>query len=142
MSERRDTRFRKLHEEGLLLLANVWDAGGARIVERLGAKAIATSSAAVAWSHGHADGDKLPRRLLLATTAAIAQAVQVPLTVDIEGGYSDDPRQVAELVAAVADAGAVGINIEDGRDAPDLLCRKIEAAKQAAQACGIDLFVN
>jgi 2-methylisocitrate lyase-like PEP mutase family enzyme len=64
--------------------------------------------------------------LLAATVANIARAVRVPVTADIEGGYSKDVNAVGNTVAAVIDAGAVGINIEDGDDPPDLLCGKIE----------------
>ncbi|MGH6637212.1 MAG: isocitrate lyase/PEP mutase family protein [Polaromonas sp.] len=142
MSTRLDVNFHRLHADGLLMLANAWDAGSARIVEHLGSKAVATSSAAVAWSHGYPDGDKLPQHLLLATVKSMARLLTVPLTVDIESGYSDDPKQVADLVGAVVDAGAVGINIEDGAAAPDLLCRKIDSAKQAAALRGVDLFIN
>ncbi len=134
--------FRRLHEEGLLVLPNAWDAGSARLIESLGAKALATTSAGVAWSHGYADGDLLPVRLLLATVADIARVVGVPLSVDVEGGYSNDPEAVGETVGAVIEAGAVGINIEDGSFAPDLLCAKIERAKSAAARLGVDLFVN
>ncbi len=134
--------FRRLHHSGLLLLPNAWDAGSARLLESLGAPAIATSSAAVAWSHGYPDGDRLPGALLAATASAIARIVRVPLSVDIESGYSDDPAEVGEAVALVVDAGAVGINLEDGTASPDLLCAKIEAAKRSAARHGVDLFVN
>jgi 2-methylisocitrate lyase-like PEP mutase family enzyme len=134
--------FRRLHHEGLLVLANAWDAGTARLIESLGAKALATSSAAVAWSHGYADGDLLPVRLLVATVADIARVVSVPLSVDMEGGYSSDPAAVGAAVAGVIDAGAVGINVEDGVGDPDLLCAKIERAKRAGVRLGVDLFVN
>ncbi|HZV04651.1 MAG TPA: isocitrate lyase/phosphoenolpyruvate mutase family protein [Gemmataceae bacterium] len=135
--------FRKLHHsEDPLILANVWDAGTARLIARLGARAIATTSAGVAWSHGYPDGDRLPVRLLLATITRIAESISIPLTVDIEGGYSSDLTAVGEAVASVLDAGAVGINIEDGTGTPDLLCAKIERAKQAAARHGVDLFVN
>jgi 2-methylisocitrate lyase-like PEP mutase family enzyme len=130
--------FRQLHAgPDLLILPNCWDAGTARLTAGLGAKAVATSSAAVAWSHGYPDGDKLPLELVLATTRAIARVVDVPLSVDCEGGYSDDPDKVADTVRAVVDAGAVGINLEDGRGAPELLARKIERIKARA-----DVFVN
>ena len=66
----------------------------------------------------------------------------MPLSVDIEGGYADDPSAVARLVSSVIDAGAVGINLEDGAGAPDLLCAKIDAARQSALAAGVDLFIN
>lgn len=134
--------FRQLHHEGLLILANAWDAGSARLIESLGARAIATTSAAVAWSHGYADGDLLPVSLLVASVADIARRIRVPLSVDMEGGYSSDPVAVGEAVARVIDAGAVGINLEDGTGTPDLLCAKVEEAKRAGVRTGVELFVN
>jgi 2-methylisocitrate lyase-like PEP mutase family enzyme len=104
--------FRRLHKEGFLVLANGWDAGSPRLIESLEAKAIATSSAAVAWSHGYADGDLLPVPLLVATVEEIARVVKVPIMVDVESGYSIDPTAVADTVAAVIDTGGVGINID------------------------------
>ena len=95
----RDQIFRRLHQEGVLILANAWDAGSARLIESLGAKAIATTSCGVAWSHGYADGNHLPVPLLVATIAGIARAVAVPLTADVEGGYSSDPAAVGEPFA-------------------------------------------
>jgi 2-methylisocitrate lyase-like PEP mutase family enzyme len=134
--------FRRLHEEGLLVLANAWDAGSARLIESLGATALATTSAGVAWCHGYPDGDFLPVPQLVATVSDITRAARVPLTVDMEGGYSGDPAAVGEAVAAVLGAGAVGINLEDGGGAPDLLCAKIEHAKRAGARLGVDVFVN
>ncbi len=136
------THFHALHADGLLLLANAWDAGSARLAQAAGARAIATSSAAVAWAHGWPDGDQLPVELLLQTTRAVAGATDLPVTIDIEGGYSDEPARVGELVAALLDAGAVGINIEDGSKDPALLCAKIAAARAAANAAGVDLYIN
>lgn len=135
--------FRILHRRpSLLILPNAWDAGSARLIESLGAKAIATTSAGVAWSRGYPDGDALPIEQLLAAAHEIARVIRVPLTIDIEGGYSGDPAVVAQVVAGVIDAGAAGINIEDGAGLPDLLCAKIEAARQAASRTGVDLFIN
>lgn len=134
--------FRQLHERGLLLLPNAWDAGSARLIESLGAKAIATTSAGVAWARGYNDGNRLPVPALIAMVEEIARVVRVPLTIDIEAGYSDEPSSVAETAARVLAAGAVGINIEDGEGPPDLLSAKIEAVKRAAQGSGADLFVN
>lgn len=136
------TRFHAMHAEGLLLLANAWDAGSARLAHAAGARAVATSSAAVAWAHGWPDGDALPVELVLQTTRAVAEAVDLPVTVDIEGGYSDDPMRVGELVSALIGAGAVGINIEDGGADPALLAAKIDAARRAAQAHGVELYIN
>jgi 2-methylisocitrate lyase-like PEP mutase family enzyme len=134
--------FRQLHQDGLLILANAWDAGSARLIESLGGKAIATSSAAVAWSHGYPDGDLLPVPLLVATVAEIARVVSVPISVDVEGGYATDPKAVAATVAAVIDAGGAGINIEDGTNEPSLLCAKIEKSKAAGARQGVEVFVN
>lgn len=138
-----DRTFRELHAPGRLLrLPNAWDAGSARLIEASGAAAIATTSAGLAWARGYRDGDVLPRSVLTAAVAEIARVISVPLSADLEGGYSSDPRAVGETIAAVIDAGAVGVNLEDGGDPPDLLCAKIEAAKRAASRAGVDLFVN
>jgi len=135
--------FRELHAPGrLLILPNAWDAGSARVIEDCGAAAIATTSSGVAWARGYPDGNALPTRVLVAAVAEIARVIRVPLTADVEAGYSDDPRAVAETVAAVIGAGAVGINLEDGAGTPDLLCAKIEAVRTAATRAGVDLFVN
>lgn len=134
--------FHDLHRQGLLILANAWDAGSARLIESLGAKAIATTSCGVAWSHGYPDGDFLPMDRVVWTVATIARVISVPLTADVEGGYSDDPAAVGVNVARVIDAGAAGINIEDGSAPVDLTCRKLEAARAAADKAGVDLFIN
>src|SRR5262245_6763284 len=146
------TTFRDLHGPGqLLLLANAWDAGSARVIEARGARAIATTSAGLAWSRGHPDGDRLPAAVLAAALREIARVISVPLSVDVEGGYSSDPLAVGEpgrgvleagAVRIHLEAGAVGINLEDGSAPPELLCRKIEAARTAAAKAGVDLFVN
>lgn len=135
--------FRKLHDgPGILILPNAWDAGSARLIESLGAPAIATTSAGVAWSRGYSDGDALPVEQLISVTREIARVVQVPLTVDLEGGYSNEAASVAHIAANLIDAGAVGINLEDGAGSPELLSGKIAAVRQAAEALGRDLFIN
>lgn len=135
--------FRRLHEPGrILALPNAWDAGSARLIEAAGASAIATTSAGLAWSRGYPDGNVLPTRLLAPAVAEITRVISVPLSVDVEAGYSDEPSAVAETVRAVMDAGAVGINLEDGAGSPDLLCAKIQAVRNAVQRSGVPLFVN
>lgn len=134
--------FHQLHRQGLLCLANAWDAGSARVIEARGARAIATTSAGLAWSQGHSDGDCLPTADLLHAARAICRVVRVPVTIDIESGYSSSPRVVGETVAALIDLGVAGINIEDGNETPDLLCAKIEAVRTAADRRGVALFVN
>ncbi|QQQ50576.1 isocitrate lyase/phosphoenolpyruvate mutase family protein [Pseudomonas syringae] len=137
-----DNIFHELHNHGLLILANVSDAGGAKVVESLGATAIATSSAGMAWAHGYADGNQLPLTRLAASVESMTRILRVPLTVDIEAGYSDDLQHVASVVEAVVAAGAVGINIEDGTAPPEVLVRKIEVAREVADKHGINLFIN
>jgi 2-methylisocitrate lyase-like PEP mutase family enzyme len=135
--------FAALHHTGdILILPNAWDGASAAIMADAGAKAVATSSAAVAWSHGYPDGDALPLPLLLSTIEAVARVVAVPVTADIEGGYTDDLLRLSETIRAVIGVGAVGINLEDGRREPDLHARKVEAARKAADAAGVDLFIN
>jgi 2-methylisocitrate lyase-like PEP mutase family enzyme len=135
--------FRGLHAPGrILVLPNAWDAGSARFIESCGAPAIATTSAGVAWAHGYPDGNALPPRVLGAAVAEIARVVTVPLSVDFEAGYASDPAQVAGYLGPLLDAGAVGINLEDGSESPDLLCAKIGAIKAAVEKRGLDLFVN
>jgi 2-methylisocitrate lyase-like PEP mutase family enzyme len=135
-------QFHELHKSGTLLLPNAWDAGSARLIEECGAAAIATTSAGLAWSCGYPDGNILPARALAAAVEAIARVISVPLTVDAEAGYSTEALEVGARISAVIDAGAVGVNLEDGATPPSLLCAKIEAAKSAAARAGIDLFVN
>jgi 2-methylisocitrate lyase-like PEP mutase family enzyme len=135
--------FRSLHQgPAILLLPNAWDAVTARLIESLGAKAIATTSAGVAWSRGYPDGNALPDGQLIAATRDIARVIRVPLTVDIEAGYSDDPRAVARLVACLLGVGVVGINIEDGAGSPDMMCKKIAAIRENVAHSGVDLFIN
>jgi len=136
-------RFRALHAPGnLVVLPNAWDAASARIAEDCGAKAIATSSAAVAWAHGYPDGEKLPKEALLALVADIVRVVKVPVSADSEAGFSFRPEEAAAFVAALARAGAVGINLEDGTEPPALLVTKVGAIKQACSREGLDVFIN
>lgn len=135
--------FRQLHQgPDLLKIANVWDAGSAVLVQALGVPAIATTSAGLAWALGYADGNQLPIEEHVAALRRIARVARVPLSADSEAGYSDDPATVADNVMRLADAGAVGINLEDGVGAPALLCRKVEAIKAATARAGVDLFIN
>jgi 2-methylisocitrate lyase-like PEP mutase family enzyme len=135
--------FRQLHAPGrLLVLPNAWDAGSARLVESCGAEAVATTSAGLSWSHGYTDGEALPPALLLATLNEIVRVVSVPVSVDLESGYGSDPEGVAQMAKTVVEAGAVGVNLEDGSAPPEALCARIEAAKRGAAHAGVDLFVN
>jgi len=133
------SEFKRLHDGSKLLhLPNAWDAGSARLFESLGATAIATTSAGVAWAQGYADNDHLPVERAVAVAANIARVLTVPLSVDFENGYAADPAQVAANVARLIDAGVAGINLEDGADVPALVADKIRAIK----ALGKELFIN
>jgi len=136
--------FRALHSktDQPLLLTNVWDVGGARLAESLGAKAVATTSAGVAWSLGYPDGNKLPVERQAQLASHLVKAVRVPVSIDMEAGYSDDPELVGESLKRVLDAGIAGINIEDGMSEPRLLAKKIEAIKRTASAMNVDVFIN
>ena len=135
--------FRRLHQgKSPLILANAWDAGSARLIESLGAPAIATTSAGIAWTLGYPDDNLLPPAKLADMVGAIARVISVPLSVDFEAGYSDDPAQVAENIKPLLDAGAVGINIEDGTNPASHLAAKIDRIKRTAAVMGVDLFVN
>lgn len=150
MSQRdRAAHFRQLHEKRPLILPNAWDAASARVIERAGAPAIATTSAAVSWTHGRGDGQKLQRDEMIQVIRFIAQAVEVPVTADVEGGYGTGSAQdVAETVRAVIETGAAGINLEDSPGdgepllAPEVHAERIRAARDAARAAGGDLVIN
>jgi 2-methylisocitrate lyase-like PEP mutase family enzyme len=135
--------FRRLHENTTpLRLPNAWDAGSARLFESLGATAIATTSAGVAWALGYRDDRRLPINEAVAAASRIARVLSVPLSFDMENGYADDPVTVAQNVMRLADLGIAGINIEDGPDQPALLAAKLEAIRNAVSKAGADLFVN
>ena len=106
--------LRDLHVPGdPLLLLNAWDAASAVVIARAGARAIATSSAAAANALGYADGQHLTREQMLGAVAAIAGAVDLPVTADMEAGYGDEPEAAAATARGVIEVGAVGLNMED-----------------------------
>lgn len=135
------TYFHQLHHQRTpLLLVNIWDPASAVLAQQQGAQALGTSSAALAWSLGYADGQQLPVNELLAAVQRILRVIQLPLTVDIEQGYGDEPTQVAELVVQLAELGVAGINMEDGTAEPQLLCAKIQACRSLLAERA--LFIN
>lgn len=135
------TLFASLHTAPQpLVIPNAWDAASAALFADAGASAVATSSASLAWSLGYADGGTLPRGELLAAIRRIQRVINIPLTVDLEDGYSKDPQAVAALVADVAALGVAGINLEDGVQPPGLLVEKIAASRQALG--NTPLFIN
>jgi len=127
-------RFRALHaEERLFLMPNPWDVGSARLLASYGFRALATTSAGFAWSLGKLD-QTVSRDELVAHVASLAQATPLPLTVDSERCYPDDPGGVAETLALLAEAGAAGCSVEDYDPATDSIDDVGVAAKRVALA--------
>jgi 2-methylisocitrate lyase-like PEP mutase family enzyme len=142
-------RFAELHVKGKpLLLYNAWDAGSAKAILAAGAPAIATSSWSVAEAQGYRDGEGIPIVLAEQIVARIAATVDAPVTVDFEGGYSEDDGDLAENVSRLLDLGVIGINFEDrvvkgsGLYDIDRQARRIAAIRKAAEQKGVDLFIN
>lgn len=132
--------FRRLHQAGLLILPNAWDAASAALSVAAGAKAVASTSAGVAWALGWPDGARPPESELLSAIARIVRAAgPVPVSADAEGGYSDKPAEVAAFVRRVAETGVVGINLEDGAHSAESQAEKIAAVRASV---GGDLFIN
>jgi 2-methylisocitrate lyase-like PEP mutase family enzyme len=142
-------RFAGLHEQGMLVLPNAWDAGSAVIIAAAGAAAIATTSGGVAWSAGRPDGQALSREQMIERVGSIAGAVDLPVTADVERGYGPRPEDVAATVEAAIAAGVVGVNIEDSSAPGGPLFSAVEqaarlkAGSEAAAAAGLpELVIN
>ena len=145
MSNSKADRFRALHVKGApLILYNVWDAGSARAVAEAGARAIATGSWSLAEAQGHPDGEALPLPVLLDVAGRIVASTDLPVTVDFEAGYASAPDHVAKNVEALAETGAVGLNLEDQIIGGDGLftvhqqSARLRAVRQAAP----EIFIN
>lgn len=135
--------FRALHVPGRpLVLYNIWDPGSAKAVAAAGAPALATGSYGVAEAFGAGDGEKLPFADVIANLKRIVAVVDVPVSLDVESGYGADPEAVRASVAAVRDAGAVGINMEDRLPGAARPLPVVEASERIAAAAASGLFVN
>src|SRR5881409_1726305 len=114
------TKFRAMHESGCFVLPNPWDIGTAIYLERLGFKALATTSAGLAFSRGKSDG-AVPRDEMLAHIREIVATTALPVNADFQAGYADEPEDVAENVRLCLATGIAGLSIEDSTghaDAP------------------------
>ena len=141
--------FAELHLVGTpLVLYNAWDAGSAKAILEAGAKAIATSSWSVAAAQGYGDGEAIPVEFAEQIAGRIAATVDIPVTIDFEGGYSEDDDVLAANISRLLDLGVVGINFEDrivkgaGLYSLDRQARRIAAIRHAAEQKGVDLFIN
>lgn len=151
MTEQQDRAraFHALHVPGdPLILFNIWDAGSALAVAKAGAKALATGSASVAGARGYSDAESLPMQQALTNAERIVEAVDLPLTVDFEGGYAVEPVLVAVHANAIIETGAIGINFEDqviggkGLHPVELQAERIAAIRTVAESAGVDFFIN
>ncbi|AXC50939.1 isocitrate lyase/phosphoenolpyruvate mutase family protein [Paracoccus suum] len=141
--------FRALHVPGKpVVLYNIWDAGSARAVQRAGAKAIATGSWSVAAANGYDDGQAMPMSEVLAAARRIVQSVDLPVSIDFEGGYAAAPDAVADNVRLLLEVGAIGLNFEDQVVGGEGLhpiaeqAERVAAVRSAAEALGVPTFIN
>ncbi len=141
--------FRKQHHENkILILPNVWDTISARLIASAGFRSVATASFSVAAANGYPDGEKIPFEKLLDVVSEISAAVDVPVSVDFERGYSSDLTTLSDNVRRLLDAGAIGVNIEDRAPSGnelysiDAQCKKLETIREAGIKQGVNIFIN
>lgn len=141
--------FARLHVPGSpVVLFNVWDPGSARVVAAAGAKALATGSWSVAAAFGYDDGEEMPFDLALENLRRIVAVVDLPVSLDFEGGYGVSPEAVAATFARALDAGAVGCNFEDGVLRGEGLysieeqSARIAALRKTAEGAGVPAYIN
>lgn len=131
------SEFRSLHESGFFVLANPWDRGSARMMEELGARALATTSAGFGRAIGK-DDQEISRDELVAHVLDLTSFIDVPLNVDGERLFPEEPGGITRTVALLAEAGAAGVSIEDYDPTTQsimAMARSIEAVQEAAEAC-------
>lgn len=147
-SDDRVVAFQRLHASGCFVMPNPWDAGSARALEQMGFKALATTSAGLAWTLGRAD-NQISLDQVLEHLREIAASVRVPVNADFEGGYAVDPQQVAENVMLAVATGIAGLSIEDstGDEANplhdfDLAVARVRAARRAIDESGTGVLLT
>jgi 2-methylisocitrate lyase-like PEP mutase family enzyme len=147
--EEKARKFKALHQgEEMLILPNIWDPLGARLLESLGYAGIATASASVAFTNGYDDGEQIPLHDALTRISEITRIVQVPVSADFESGYANDDVTLQKNIDLLLQTGVVGLNFEDfntrsGELYPvDVQARRIKIIRKTAEAAGISLFIN
>lgn len=137
------------HSEDLLILPNIWDVISGNLLQKIGFKAIATASMSMSYSQGYHDGEHLPFKTVLRISKEISEAVDIPVSVDFEKGYSDSLEELSAKTSELIDTGIVGINIEDGsREGGKGLmsienqCERIQTIRQTALNKGVHLVIN
>jgi 2-methylisocitrate lyase-like PEP mutase family enzyme len=129
------------HREQPLLVGNAWNAKSARIIEEAGFDAIATSSGAIADSLGYKDGENIPFAEMLFIVKRIKSVTSIPVSVDMERGYSDDLKVLTENIQKIIDIGVAGINLED-HQGEEIFLRKLYAVNNYLQQTNQELFIN
>jgi 2-methylisocitrate lyase-like PEP mutase family enzyme len=134
--------FHQLHHQPTpFILANVWNVKSAKVVEACGFKAMATSSGAIADSLGYRDGEEIPFHELLYVVKRIKSCTSIPLSVDLERGYTDDLSLLNDHIQSLIDTGVAGINLEDAQG-EDSYLRKLNSIKNYLVKTSQQLFVN
>jgi len=142
--------FKALHNQHRpLIIGNVWDVPSSKIAQKSGLQAIGTSSAAIAAMLGYKDGEEMNFAELKCIVRRIAQCTTLPLSVDLESGYSRDPKEIAKHIMSLAELGIVGINIEDSVVAenrvsldPVVFAKTLNEVNKILTSQNIDIFIN
>ena len=139
--------FHRLHEGGCFVIPNPWDVGSARYLQRIGFKALATTSSGFAWSHGHRDGGMSRDRVLDHLTEMV-EATDLPVNADFESGFAPDSAGVADSVRLAVETGVAGLSIEDSTGDPskplyetDIAVERLSAARKAIDRAGGDTLL-
>ena len=136
------------HNNQILILPNIWDPAGALLLEHTGYPAVATASAAIAFANGYQDGEIIPLDTVVATLSRIVKVVDVPVTADIEAGYSLEPLTFEANISRLLETGIAGINIEDSNPKTgDLLpieaqVERIKIIRKVSDEASVPLFIN
>lgn len=134
--------FYKLHQQKKpLIIANAWNVKSAQIIEQNGYDAIATSSGAISNSLGYPDGEKIPFSELLYIVQRIKSCTNIPLSVDLERGYTDNPSELLENIQRLVDIGVAGINLEDSQG-EEIYLKKLSSIKNHLLKNNQKLFIN
>ncbi len=142
--------FRELHQQDTpLLICNVWDAKSTQTAEKMNFQAVATSSSALANSLGYEDGENIRFADLAFVVKHIVRSTNLPVSVDLEGGYSRDPHEIADHISQLAELGVVGINLEDSvmgeartQLAGERFAHTLEAITSQLRKDQVEMFVN
>ena len=146
--DERIAAFRSLHTSGCFVMPNPWDAGSARVLEHMGFKALATTSAGLAWTLGLAD-NQTSLDQTLQHLRVVVDAVEVPVNADFQGGFAVDPQHVAANVKLAAATGIAGLSIEDSSGDPvdplfefELAVERVRAARRAIDESGTGIVLT